>query len=124
MCGSSEFTLRDLQCYHVSSGIQWNPHLTRIKEWLWTCLAKMSTLDIGRFLQFITGSSRLPPGGFVELKPRLKISISCLYGQLPHSNKLLHELCLTDHPTIEDFNRALIKAIRGEDLNSNHISTS
>ena len=37
-------------------------------KWLWQTLATCSKEDIGRFLQFVTGSSKIPLEGFKALQ--------------------------------------------------------
>jgi E3 ubiquitin-protein ligase HUWE1 len=37
-------------------------------RWLWQILAEMSKEEIGRFLQFVTGSSKIPLEGFRALQ--------------------------------------------------------
>ena len=38
---------------------------------------------MARLLQFTTGCSRLPPGGFAQLSPHFQISASHTFGNLP-----------------------------------------
>ena len=42
-------------------------------EWLWRFLRKVSAHDRAMFLKFVTGSSRLPPGGFASLAYALTV---------------------------------------------------
>jgi hypothetical protein len=39
--------------------------------------------ELARLVQFVTGSSQLPPGGFAELSPTLQISRAPVTDALP-----------------------------------------
>lgn len=49
-------------------------------EWLWRFLRRASAHDRALFLKFVTGSSRLPPGGFASLRHALTVVRAPLYG--------------------------------------------
>ena len=49
-------------------------------EWLWKFLTRASAHDRALFLKFVTGSSRLPPGGFASLRHALTVVRAPLYG--------------------------------------------
>jgi len=109
ICGTSKLNLKELKMYHESPG-QYSHRGETLKEWLWTALSSLQDEDLGRFLQFVTGSSRLPMEGFVALSP--SISFSGLFGKLPTANKTTCQLTLTDHRDYHDFLSALHTAIR------------
>jgi len=90
------------------------PHASRLKEWLLESLREMDFQDKGIFLQFLTGSSRLPPEGLSQLNPRIKVTLSCLFGQLHTADQINHILSLSDHTTQSEFAAALLAAIRGQ----------
>lgn len=52
-------------------------------EWFWTIIAGFTKEEMGRLLQFTTGCSQLPPGGFAELNPKFQITAAPTYGNLP-----------------------------------------
>ena len=52
-------------------------------EWFWTIIAGFTREEMGRLLQFTTGCSQLPPGGFAELNPKFQITSAPTYGNLP-----------------------------------------
>ena len=52
----------------------------------WSILSGFSQEELSRLLQFITGSSQLPPEGFAGLAPKLRISFLYTVDQLPISH--------------------------------------
>jgi len=92
-------------------GEHWHPEFPRIIKWFWTALVNMASVDQAKFLQFCTGSSILPTGGFAHTKPQLTFSMTCLYGHLPAADPSTRRVCLSDHPN-EAFNNALLISIR------------
>ncbi|CAL8107150.1 unnamed protein product [Orchesella dallaii] len=112
LCGWSKFDLHELKRYHIVVGEHWHPEFPRVIKWLWTSLGNMSPVDQAKFMQFCTGSSILPSGGFAQMKPQLTLSMTCLYGQLPAADPSTHRICLSDHPNYEAFNEALLNAVR------------
>lgn len=72
----------------------------------------MTSVEHAQFLQFSTGSSILPLGGFAQLSPRLTLSMTCLYGQIPVADPSSHSICFSDHPDFQQFNIALYTAMR------------
>jgi len=71
----------------------------------------MSDDERARLLQFTTGTSILPLGGFKSLSPKFKISISSEYGKLPKAHTCFNTICLSDHNNYESFEKALRTAI-------------
>ena len=45
----------------------------RTVDWFWKVVTQFSQEELARLVQFITGSSQIPMGGFAELKPRILI---------------------------------------------------
>lgn len=45
-------------------------------EWFWAIVASFTDEQMARLLQFTTGSSQLPPGGFNDLDPKFTISFT------------------------------------------------
>ena len=81
-------------------------------------------------VQFTTGCSQLPPGGFKDLTPRFQITPAPTHGQLPTAHtwwafiRLLdtdiyiyiafhsfNQLCLPDYDSCEQFQNCLMLAI-------------
>lgn len=89
--------------------------LPQVLEWFWTIVASFTEEQMARLLQFTTGCSQLPAGGFGELNPNIQLSSSPTYNTLPTAhtwwvppllsveviNYLLHMfLCVTIHIVI------------------------
>jgi len=67
---------------------------------------------MARFVQFVTGSSLLPPGGWSELSPILQISLGGEKGSLPTSHTCFNLLVLPDAENYQELERVLILALR------------
>ena len=52
-------------------------------EWFWTIISGFTHEEMARLLQFTTGCSQLPPGGFCELCPKFQITASLMFDGLP-----------------------------------------
>jgi hypothetical protein len=109
MCGKSTFSIEDLKVNHVESAE--GGQYVKILPWFWICLTNMTDEERTRLLQFTTGSSLLPHGGFKELQPTFRITVYDTFGKLPIAHTCFNELCLSDHRKFEDFERALKLAI-------------
>ena len=46
----------------------------QVLGWFWEIVFGMSQEEMARLLQFTTGSSQVPPGGFKELVPKFQIN--------------------------------------------------
>ena len=53
-----------------------NFRFLQVLEWFWMALSHFSNEDMAKFVQFVTGSSVLPPGGWSELSPKFQIGFS------------------------------------------------
>lgn len=53
-----------------------DPFNDPIVRWFWTCVENMSGEERARLLQFVTGSSQVPPGGFKTLEPKINIKLN------------------------------------------------
>lgn len=108
LCGVREYNLEDLKKHHSVVSLA----LSRTTmEWFWQALASFSPEQFARLLQFTTGSSQLPPGGFAELKPKFQIACNQTRGNLPTAHTCFNMICLPLHSTFEEFERALLTAI-------------
>lgn len=106
----------------------------RVLEWFWTAVSNFTLEEMARLLQFTTGCSQLPPGGFQELTPKFTLTAAPTFGNLPTAHtwyyKLLfkknlfchllnfffshfsfNQLCLPDYDSYEQFEKALLLAI-------------
>ncbi|CAG2174693.1 unnamed protein product [Oppiella nova] len=66
---------------------------------------------MARLLQFTTGCSQLPPGGFQELNPKFHITSAPTFGVLPTAHTCFNQICLPEYDSYEQFERALRIAI-------------
>ena len=73
------------------------------------------------FVQFVTGSSSLPPGGLSNLHPRLcVVRKSTTYeGILPSVNTCFHYLKLPEYKTEEELYRSLMAATKEKEFHLN-----
>jgi E3 ubiquitin-protein ligase HUWE1 len=112
MCGKSTFDVEDLKRHHVvSDSGAGDAALIKILPWFFNSVQSMSDEERGRLLQFTTGSSLLPHGGFKELQPAFRITLTNTTGKLPLAHTCFSEICLSTHNSFEEFNRALRTAI-------------
>ena len=108
LCGVSEYKLSELRKNHtlVKDGLS-----AKIVSWFWLALSHFTAEQFARLLQFATGSSQLPPGGFASLRPKFQIASNHSYNKLPTAHTCFNMICLPDHPTFQDFEKALLLAI-------------
>ena len=106
LCGVREYNLEDFKKHH--SRVFGVP--SRSVQWFWQALGTFSPEQMARLLQFSTGSSQLPPGGFAELKPKYTIAKN-FGGALPTAHTCFNRICLPDHPSFGQFEKALLTAI-------------
>lgn len=52
-------------------------------RWFWTVVSSFTQEELARLLQFTTGSSQLPPGGFAALCPSFQIIAAPTHSTLP-----------------------------------------
>jgi len=92
MCGKSTFDIEDLKRNHVvtESGMG-EPLVRKLVSWFWTGVEGMSVEERGRLLQFTTGSSLLPTGGFKDLRPAFRITITNTTAHLPIAHTCFSE---------------------------------
>lgn len=72
--------------YHVihQSFLLWSLFFNlQVLDWFWTIVASFTEEHMARLLQFTTGCSQLPPGGFSELNPKFQITAAPTYNTLP-----------------------------------------
>lgn len=110
MCGIEEYSIADFKANHVVNGS--SAEFRRVLYWFWTAVSNFTEEEMARLLQFTTGCSRLPPGGFTQLTPHFQISAAHTFGVLPTAHTCFNQLCLPDYDTYEQFEKAIILAIR------------
>mmetsp|Transcript_2019 Transcript_2019/g.2883 ORF Transcript_2019/g.2883 Transcript_2019/m.2883 type:complete len:1057 (+) Transcript_2019:39-3209(+) len=84
-----------------------------LSEWFWECLREMAETDRARVLQFSTGLTRLPSGGFRELIPAFKIDLNNSVGRdhLPTSRTCFNTLCLPPYESKQELTKKLRQAL-------------
>ncbi|XP_045123430.1 apoptosis-resistant E3 ubiquitin protein ligase 1-like isoform X2 [Portunus trituberculatus] len=110
MCGTEEYSIADFRANHTVNGS--SSEFGRVLYWFWTAVSNFTEEEMARLLQFTTGCSRLPPGGFSQLYPNFQISSAHTYGVLPTAHTCFNQLCLPDYDSYEQFERALLLAIK------------
>ncbi|EDW86666.2 uncharacterized protein Dwil_GK23521 [Drosophila willistoni] len=84
-------------------------------------LLSLSGAERKSFVQFITGCSSLPPGGFANLHPRLTVvrKVDAGEGSYPSVNTCVHYLKLPDYPTEEILKERLLTATKEKGFHLN-----
>ncbi|CAH1264223.1 AREL1 [Branchiostoma lanceolatum] len=109
ICGTGEYSIADFKQHCKIQGGAWG--FEKVLDWFWTIVASFTQEEMARLLQFTTGSSQLPPGGFAELHPRFQICSVPLRGMLPTAHTCFNQLCLPDYDSCEQLHKMLILAI-------------
>lgn len=78
MCGTGEYSITDFRANHVANGN--STEFRRVLGWFWAAVGNFSRTEMARLLQFTTGCSQLPPGGF-QVKYLSRISAMCIKKQ-------------------------------------------
>eukprot|EP00049_Salpingoeca_infusionum_P012969 m.241177 g.241177 ORF g.241177 m.241177 type:complete len:920 (-) comp15320_c0_seq1:369-3128(-) len=94
--GQSDFRVDDLQENATHSGL--TRHRTTL-EFLWRALNQFSRDERAKFLQFVTGCSRLPPGGVAALTRPIEIHHADRNGGLPEAHTCFNQLILPRYTT-------------------------
>ncbi|XP_037926273.1 apoptosis-resistant E3 ubiquitin protein ligase 1 isoform X4 [Hermetia illucens] len=109
MCGTGEYSIADFRAHHIVNGN--SAEFRRVLGWFWAAVSNFSQTEMARLLQFTTGCSQLPPGGFQELNPRFQITAAPTFGSLPTAHTCFNQLCLPDYESYEQFEKALLLSI-------------
>lgn len=62
LCGTGEYSIADFRSHHMINGN--SQEFRRVLGWFWAAVSNFSQTEMARLLQFTTGCSQLPPGGF------------------------------------------------------------
>ena len=81
-------------------------------SWFWTLAESLPEAERARIVQFTTGSSQLPPGGFASLSPSFQIGLSPARHKLPSAHTCFNQLLLPNHSTYEEFKSKFLLAIQ------------
>ncbi|CAH1098639.1 unnamed protein product [Psylliodes chrysocephalus] len=109
LCGTGQYSIADFKAHHVVNGN--STEFRRIVGWFWAAVGNFTQEEMARLLQFTTGCSQLPPGGFRELTPRFQITAAPTFGNLPTAHTCFNQLCLPDYDCYEHFEKSLLLAI-------------
>lgn len=109
MCGTGEYSISDFKSHHIANGN--SAEFRRVLAWFWAGVSNFSQTEMARLLQFTTGCSQLPPGGFQELNPQFQITAAPTFGNLPTAHTCFNQLCLPDYESYEQFEKSLLLAI-------------
>jgi hypothetical protein len=84
-----------------------------IIQWFWQSVENMSQSERARLLQFWTGSSQLPPGGFSAFDPKINIKLNFSpLSHLPVSHTCFNTLELPRYKSFQQLDQRLTLAIR------------
>ena len=81
MCGLSTVSYTDLKQYARVNGTDLT--FEKVVNWFWTIVSGFTQEEMAKLLQFVTGCSQLPPGGFRELRPPFTVTRTPTHGRLP-----------------------------------------
>lgn len=109
MCGTGQFSVADFKANHVVGGSSYE--FRKVLDWFWTAVSNFTDEEMARLLQFTTGCSQLPAGGFAELVPRFQITAAPTFGILPTAHTCFNQLCLPDYESYEQLEKSLLLAI-------------
>lgn len=71
LCGTGEYSIADFRMHHIANGN--SLEFRKVLGWFWTAVSNFNQTEMARLLQFTTGCSQLPPGGFQVINIKLTI---------------------------------------------------
>jgi len=112
LCGVRDYSIAELKKYHTVVGTNIGRY-GLVLTWFWQVLQHMGKEDLSRFVQFCTGSSLLPPGGWAGLRPHLQISWGgAEAGTLPTSHTCFNMIVLPDAENYHMLEKVMMVAVR------------
>merc|ERR1712050_799129 len=85
---------------------------SEVTQWFWEVVEGFDPEKKGKLLQFTTGTSRLPAGGFKDLKPPFKIEVTAeSVDHLPNSHTCFNQLCIPKYSSKEELEGKLKQAL-------------
>ncbi|CAH1174172.1 unnamed protein product [Phaedon cochleariae] len=109
LCGTGQYSVADFKAHHIVNGC--STEFRRVVGWFWAAVGNFTREEMARLMQFTTGCSQLPSGGFGELSPRFQITAAPTFGSLPTAHTCFNQLCLPDYDCYEHFEKSLLLAI-------------
>merc|ERR1712187_837602 len=87
-----------------------------VKSWFWELVREFDADTRCALLQFVTGSSRLPLGGFKELDPKFSVDVSQGNSSehLPHAHTCANKLVLHEYTSKQQLCEKLKIAVLSE----------
>eukprot|EP00817_Percolomonadidae_sp_ATCC50343_P006503 CAMPEP_0117430666 /NCGR_PEP_ID=MMETSP0758-20121206/10223_1 /TAXON_ID=63605 /ORGANISM="Percolomonas cosmopolitus, Strain AE-1 (ATCC 50343)" /LENGTH=1326 /DNA_ID=CAMNT_0005218949 /DNA_START=940 /DNA_END=4917 /DNA_ORIENTATION=- len=115
--GVREYDFEDLRCHTIYKGYT-RDHV--VIQWFWKWLFALSRKEKGLFLQFVTGTSKVPLEGFKALQGNNGIhlfTIQCMDEQnrLPHAHTCFNQLDLPSYQSEADLCKFMNLAIYESD---------
>ncbi|KAK2718749.1 hypothetical protein QYM36_005923 [Artemia franciscana] len=110
LCGVSEYDVEEFRKHCTVSGC--SPKFQKVLRWFWTIVGNYTQEEMARLVQFTTGSSQLPPGGFSKLIPKFLIMEDFSYNKLPKAHTCFNQLDLPDYESFEKMDRCMLVAIK------------
>ncbi|MEE6528711.1 hypothetical protein FKM82_017180 [Ascaphus truei] len=110
MCGTGDIVVQDFKAHAVVIGGSWH-FREKVLRWFWAVVCSLTQEELARLLQFTTGSSLLPPGGFSALCPSFQIIASPAHSALPTAHTCFNQLCLPTYDSYEEMHKMLKLAI-------------
>uniref|UniRef100_A0A7S4SRU5 HECT-type E3 ubiquitin transferase n=1 Tax=Alexandrium monilatum TaxID=311494 RepID=A0A7S4SRU5_9DINO len=91
---------------------------SEVITWFWEIVREINPEQRCMLLHFATGSSRLPPGGFVELKPSFTVSVSDTGSteHLPQAHTCVNQIVLPRYAEKPQLKSKLLQALSTEDF--------
>ncbi|XP_067312109.1 apoptosis-resistant E3 ubiquitin protein ligase 1 isoform X2 [Pseudorasbora parva] len=110
MCGTGDINVLDFKAHAVIVGGSWH-FREKVMKWFWAVVSSFTQEELARLLQFTTGSSQLPPGGFNTLCPSFQIIAAPTHSTLPTAHTCFNQLCLPTYDSYEELHKLLKLAI-------------
>ncbi|MBN3299260.1 AREL1 ligase, partial [Amia calva] len=110
MCGTGDINVMDFKAHAVIVGGSWH-FREKVMKWFWAVVSSFTQEELARLLQFTTGSSQLPPGGFNTLCPSFQIIAAPTHSTLPTAHTCFNQLCLPYYDSYDELHKMLKLAI-------------
>lgn len=110
VCGTGDINVQDFKAHAVIVGGSWH-FREKVMKWFWAVVSSFTQEELARLLQFTTGSSQLPPGGFNTLCPSFQIIAAPTHSTLPTAHTCFNQLCLPTYDSYEELHKMLKLAI-------------
>lgn len=91
-------------------------HGTQVHRWFWEVVEDLNQEQRCMLLHFTTGSSRLPPGGFPDVRPTFTVQVAPGGGdeRLPVAHTCMNQLVLQEYTSKEQLHNKLLMALSTE----------